>query len=75
MPKIEFLNVHLTDISNLDGIENFPNLKSLYLTNTLVQDFSPLDSLPYMEEIIISEDMKQYLHTLKNKDINVIVTE
>ena len=72
---IEALNLHMTDIENLAGIEIMVNLRELWLRETAVCDFSPLDGLPKLSVIDISPDMAIYLDTLSREDIEIIISE
>jgi len=61
---------------SLDGVQNIPMLRALFIANTGVQDFSLLNdeaALPNLIELWISPDMEQYLHTFTRDDVDVII--
>ena len=75
LSHIEALNLHITDIQSLDGIETMVDLREIWLQETAVCDFSPLDALPNLRAINISSDMVIYLDTFSHKDIEVIIND
>jgi hypothetical protein len=73
-PNVTFLDLQFAfEISNLDGIENFPALRELCFDHTEITDFSPLNGLSNLNSIRIDDDMEQYLHTLDRDDISIEV--
>jgi hypothetical protein len=70
---LESLILNVVPISNLDGIERFPALTSLTITNSMrIEDFSPLDSLSGLRELTVSANLEPYVAaTMTREDIQV----
>jgi serine/threonine protein kinase len=73
IPYLEEINLNGTQLSNLDGIAAFTGLIKLDICNTDVTDFSALTAMPNLKTLVISRDMEQYIETIGETDIELVV--
>jgi serine/threonine protein kinase len=73
LSNLRQLDVAGSKLESLDGIENLTSLEWLNIRNNPVTDFSQLDGLPRLSELVIGADMEPYLNTLTNQNIHVAV--
>ena len=57
--SLEQLNLRVTSLTSLDGIESLTGLDRISLGAVRSHDLKPLNTLPLLENVILSEDLRQ----------------
>jgi Leucine-rich repeat (LRR) protein len=64
--SLETLHLHQTKFTSLKGIEDFTELRVLYISRTGITDLTPLLTLPNLKEVYISSDMMEYFNEIRD---------
>lgn len=72
-PYMIELSINSSILKNLQGVEHMDALEILNLHCPFVRDFSPLNDLPRLHTLRITNVMKPYLGTLDNDQVEVII--
>jgi Leucine-rich repeat (LRR) protein len=74
--NIEYLDCSYNQLTSLEGIENLVNLERLYCYNNQLTSLENIENLVNLERLYcfnnqFTDDYKNYLRTLKIKDISI----
>ena len=69
---LEILELRDTSLTSLAGIEAHTKLRELDVAYSAVTDFSPIESLPDLETLTVSEDMREDVERIHLENLNVV---
>lgn len=69
---LEILELRDTPLTSLAGIEVHTKLRELDVAYSAVTDFSPIESLPDLETLTVSEDMRKDVERIHLENLNVV---
>ena len=67
-----FLNLSNTNLTDINGIEEFTKIKMLYIRNNKIEDISVLSSLKELTHLYIDGNNITNINCLKNSNIEIL---